>query len=68
MALKIFGQENLDIVFSVGGRWIMTICESGIIFNRKDFPEWKPDDFAENVINLMSSSWDVEFKKRNKGN
>lgn len=36
--------------------WVMKITKNGIEFNREGFPDWTPDDFANNVMDILEKS------------
>lgn len=51
------------ILFCVSGEWAIKISPEGIAFNRGAFPHWQPDDFAEQFMELLEGSYNVEFAK-----
>jgi len=36
--------------------WVMKITKNGVEFNREGFPDWTPDDFANNVMDILEKS------------
>jgi hypothetical protein len=44
--------------------WIVEFSEKdGIKFNREDFPDWKPDDFANEFIQIFEKRFNIKFIK-----
>lgn len=46
------------------GKWLIELSEKGFKFNREAYPNWKPDDFAMAIIELLENSFDVKFTKK----
>lgn len=52
------------ITFNNEKAWVMKIIPEGIKFNREQYPNANPDDFAEAVINILEKCYDVKFAKK----
>lgn len=54
-----------SIVFSPQtGEWIMKLTADGILFNRETYPDAKPDDFAQAVIEILERAFTVKFERK----
>lgn len=51
-------------VFEIENEEILRIDQSGISFNRDNFSDWTPCEFAEVFIKVLENSWDIKFIKR----
>ncbi len=45
-------------------KWCMKITSDGIIFNREEYPNSKPDDFAQAVIDILEKAFTVKFERK----
>ncbi len=46
-------------------KWIMKLTAGeGILFNREDYPESTPDDFAQAVIEILEQHFSVTFERK----
>jgi len=45
--------EEVCITFNNLEKWVMKIHHGKIIFNREDFPDLTPDDFAKKVVDIL---------------
>lgn len=55
-----------DMYFQAHGDWIFKITKEGFEFNREAFPDWSPDDFSREIIDLLENSYAVTFERRDK--
>ncbi len=46
--------------------WVMKITKEGIKFNRESYPLVEADEFAQAVIHILETCFDVSFTKREK--
>jgi len=56
-----------QIIFkSDANTWVMKIIkDQGVFFNREAFPNTKPDEFAQAVIEILERSYSVKFERKN---
>lgn len=65
---KINGELKLSpkmetFCFCWDGKILFEIRPDGFKFNLKDFPDFKPDDFARKFIEILESNYKITFKK-----
>ncbi len=55
-----------EIVFCAdAGKWVMKIVrDKGILFNRDQYPDAQPDDFAKAVIEILEKHFSVTFERK----
>jgi len=55
-----------EIVFSAEpGKWVMKIVKGkGILFNVEQYPDAKPNDFAQAVIEILEKHFTVKFERK----
>lgn len=51
------------IKFSVNEKELLCVSEKGIEVNRANFPDFKPDDFVREFIDVLEKSFTVHFEK-----
>lgn len=57
--------ENSKIILSpYDGQWIIEISKNGFKFNREDYPDALPDDFAQAFVDILEKKFDVTMQKR----
>lgn len=66
-ALTISEAVLNEIIFSPQpGEWVMKITkDKGILFNRESYPDAKPDDFAQAIIDILETAFTVKFERKN---
>jgi len=58
-------EAKSEIVFMPDKKeWVMKLTKEGIFFNRERYPNSKPDDFAQCVIDILEQQFTVEFKRK----
>ncbi len=65
-SLKIRDNATGEIIFCAdAGKWVMKIVkDKGILFNRDQYPNSKPDDFALAVIEILEKHFSVTFERK----
>jgi len=53
-----------SLCFMINDKLILTIEENGISFNKEAFPNWTPDEFANEFISILEKSYDIRFEKK----
>ncbi len=48
--------DPCNMIFCVDNKWLMKFSNGRIYFNREDWPEYEPDDFAKSVIDILEKS------------
>lgn len=49
----------------LSGKWVMKITEEGIFFNRQQWQNAEPNEFAKAVIHILENSYSVKFERKN---
>lgn len=52
------------IFYTDNGKWLIKINKDGIFFNKEEFPQMTPDQFAQCFIDILEASYNVTFEKR----
>ena len=61
--IEIYGEEHSQhpantIIVANNCKEIMTLTPNdGIIIHRENFPDWTPDDFAQEVFTILDQMW-----------
>ena len=55
-----------ELYFCIPGNdsWIMKLTDRGVFFNRDQFAKASPDDFAQSVVDILESDYDVTIKRK----
>ena len=48
------------------GKWLIKISKDGIFFNKEEFSQTTPDEFAKCFIDILEANYDTTFEKRKK--
>ena len=52
-----------NIIFFHNNKWVMKLIDGeGIFFNREEFSDYSPDDFAKAVIEILEKEFNVKFE------
>ncbi len=61
---QINSNSPQKIIFSCAHKDMMTITEQSIKVHRENFPEWNPDDFANEIINILEFNYNISFERK----
>jgi hypothetical protein len=63
--VKITENTDSKIIFCVDkGKWLIEISKDGFKFNRQDYPNAMPDDFAKTFVDILEKQFVVTMKRR----